>query len=370
MQRALRIASAAAVLALVAAILVPVLWSDGMASDDGKSAAPPSAIPLAVMGDSNSQAYQDSVSFPEGSAERGGAFRSRTFQWVEVLARLRGQELDLGPWVRWGRPGVVAEAREWLGLRGGRAPQKEDYLYNFANSGATCRALMGTRFRQAPRLVALMDQDPERWARGVVVIRIGVNDWGAYKLLIPQNPEAPELREVGAHCAGEIGRAIALIHASHPTTRILVVGVGSDGDDPAFFDHWRSEAETSHIRTALDRFNAALRKVVQDNPHVAFSDDFQWFLDRWGSRTPEGVPNYRTVAVGSHLRVVNAYGDDPNNTFLADGHPGLAFNVLWAQSLVARLKEAFGLPLTPISDEEIARFLDPLVAIPPRAPGP
>lgn len=369
MKRALRVVCAGIAVAAVAAILIPVLWSDGMASDDGRPAAPASAIPLAVMGDSNSQAYQDAVSFPDGSADRGGAFRSRTFQWVEVLARLRGQELDLGPWVRWGRPGVVAEAREWLGLPGGRAPQKQDYRYNFANSGATCRALMGTRFRQAPRLVALMDEDPERWARGVVVIRIGVNDWGAYKMLIPQNPEAPELHEVGALCAGEIGRAIALIHASHPTTRILVVGIGSDGDDPAFFDRWRSEGETTHIRIALERFNAALRKVAQDDPRVAFSDDFQWFLDRWGSRTPKGVPNYRTVPVGSHLRVTNTYGDAPDHAFVADGHPGLAFNVLWAQSLVARLKEAFGLPLTPISDEEVARFVDPLVANPPRAPG-
>jgi hypothetical protein len=31
------------------------------------------------------------------------------------------------------------------------------------------------------------------------------------------------------------------------------------------------------------------------------------------------------------------------------------------QALVARLKDAFGLPLTPITDEEILRFLDPLV---------
>ncbi|MEJ7687647.1 MAG: hypothetical protein WKG52_11990 [Variovorax sp.] len=137
---------------------------------EGNSSA---AIPLAVLGDSNSHSYQDQISFPADSKERGGARRPQTFQWTEVLARMRGHELDLGPWVTWGRPGLVARAREWVGLPGGRAPKKQDYRYNFANSGAACKNLMKGRFRQAPRLVALMDEEPERWKRGVVVMRIG-----------------------------------------------------------------------------------------------------------------------------------------------------------------------------------------------------
>ena len=32
---------------------------------------------------------------PDRSTDRGGAFRARTFQWTEVLARLRGNELKL-----------------------------------------------------------------------------------------------------------------------------------------------------------------------------------------------------------------------------------------------------------------------------------
>ena len=106
-----------------------------------RSASASSAIPLAVVGDSNSHSYQDNVWFPADTTERGGALRSRTFQWTEVLARLRGHQLDQGPWMPWGRPGVVALAREWMGLSGGRAPRKEDYLYNFANSGAACKNL-------------------------------------------------------------------------------------------------------------------------------------------------------------------------------------------------------------------------------------
>jgi hypothetical protein len=58
--------------------------------------------------------------------------------------------------------------------------------------------------------------------------------------------------------------------------------------------------------------------------------------------------------------VTNSNGDEPHNALLADDHAGLVFNALWAQSLVARLREAFALPLTPIGDDELARFVLPL----------
>jgi len=319
------------------------------------------AIPLAVLGDSNSHSYQDNAWFPADTTERGGPLRSRTFQWTEVLARMRGQELDLGPWVRWGRPGVVARAREWLGLHGGRAPKKEDYLYNFANSGAACKNLMGGRFRQAPRLVTLMDEEPERWLRGVVVIRIGLNNWAGLLDLQARDPHAPELRAAIAYCAGEIGDAVALIHAAHPSTRILLVGIGNEADDPGNFDRWQSAAETRNIEIALADFNAAIRRSTRGDARVAYFDDLAWFRARWGSRDSDGKPDYKTAAIGAALRVTNTAGDDPHNAMLADHHAGLAWNAMWAQSLVARLKDAFGLPLTPINDDELARFVEPLV---------
>jgi hypothetical protein len=370
MKRSIRIAAGAVVLAGLAAVLALTMWSDAMSSDTGNSSPPAAAaaIPLAVLGDSNSQSYQDYHWFPVDSKERGGPLRSRTFQWTEVLARLRGQELDLGPWVRWGRPGVVARAREWLGLRGGRAPKKDDYLYNFANSGASCNNLMGSRFRQAPRLAALMDEQPERWQRGVVVIRIGLNNWGGLLDLQASNPAAPELRAATAYCAGEIGAAIALIHATHPSTRILLVGIGNEADDPDNFDRYLSASDTANIAIALDSFNAALRQIAAGNTRVAFFDDAAWFKSRWGARDADGKPDYNAVTVGSTLRVTNTAGDDPSNALLGDHHAGLAINALWAQSLVARLHEAFDLPLTPIGDDELDRFLGPLVN-PPKAPG-
>lgn len=371
MTRSARLAAGALALALAAGALALGLWSDGMPHDTSSRPASSNAIPLAVLGDSNSHAYQDNAWFPADGTERGGSLRSRTFQWTEVLARLRGHQLDPGPWVRWGRPGVVALAREWMGLPGGRAPRKEDYLYNFANSGAACKNLMGGRFRQAPRLVALMDQEPARWARGVVVIRIGLNDWAGLLDLQASDPTATELREATAYCAGEIGAAVGQIHASHPKTRILLVGVGNEADDPANFERWQSAAETRNIRTALDGFNAAIRHLAEGDARLAYLDDLAWFRAHWGSRNAEGKPDYKTVEIGPQLRVTNTIGDDPRNAVLADRHPGLVWNALWAQALVAHLREAFDLPLTPIGDEELRRFLEPLAApaAPAKAPG-
>jgi hypothetical protein len=361
MHRRSRLAAVFVVLAATAAVLTLTNWSDGMGSA-AKNPDPPSAsIPLAVLGDSNSQSYQDYNWFPAESHERGGPRRSRTFQWTEVLARVRGQEVDLGPWVRWGRPGVVARAREWIGLSGARAPEKQDYLYNFANSGAACKNLMGGRFRQAPRLVELMNEEPTRWVEGVVVIRIGANSWGGQLNIQAKDPSAPEVLETLAFCTGEIRKAVELIRASHPSTRILLVGIANEADDPGNSGEWRSAKATANIRTALLNFNSAIRELTAGDSRLAFFDDLAWFESRWGTRDASGMPAYKTFAVGPKLRITNTAGDEPNNLLLADHHVGLVANALWAQALVARLKDAFGLPLTPITDEEILRFLDPLV---------
>ncbi|MDB5732847.1 MAG: hypothetical protein JWQ03_2742 [Variovorax sp.] len=353
-------------LAAALAALAAAAWALGAQGGEQTTriTVPPadvaSAVPLAVLGDSNSHSYQDNVSFRPGARERGGALRPRTLQWTEVLARLRGREIDLGEWGTWGHAGAVAQGRELLGLRGDRAPRKADYLYNFANSGAGCRDLTEGRFRQAPRLLALMGDEPERWRRGVVVIRIGLNDWGGLLDLQSREPAAPPVRAATATCADRIRQTLALIHAAHPETRVVIVGIGNEADDPAQFDKWRSGAEMANIKTALASFNGALRQLAAGNARVSFFDDLAWFEKLWGTRDAQGRPAYKTVALGS-LRVTNTAGDDPRNALVADHHAGLVWNALWAQALVIHLRDAFGLPLTPIGDKELAGFVEALV---------
>ena len=321
---------------------------------------PAQAIPLAVLGDSDSHSYQDAL-YPAGSG-RSSEFRERTFSWVESLARLRGSELDPGPWLTWGNNRYIAFATQLLGLPVGRAPRKQDYLYNFAYYGAICDDLMGRRMRQAPSLAALMAKEPARWQHGVVVIRMGLNDWQGMLDLQARDPQAAELDAAIAHCRDRIGAAMALLRQQQPGLRFMVVGIGNEIDDPSQFERFRSAEETGNTAAALARFNGALRTLAEQTPGAAFFDQDAWFRRLWGSRTPDGLPIYRTVTVGGGFEVSNAAaGDDPHNALLDDHHAGTVWNALWAQSLVARLREAFGLPLTPVSDEELWRYLQPLV---------
>lgn len=363
--------SASIVIALCAALGWALLHRrTGLPEEARHRSVPATAIPLAILGDSNSHSYQDRLSFPERSGERGGKNQARTFQWGEILTRLRGDEFDLGPWVRWGHSGIVPQVFDLLSLPVGRAPRKEDYLYNFAYSAMGCNELTRGKFRQAPRLVALMDREPERWRRGVVVIRSGLGDWSAHLAEQARDPQAPVLREVTERCTQRIREAVRMVHAQHPDTGIVVVGVSNEADDPLQFDRWQSARESGNIVRALAQLNAALRAMAEAEPRTLFFDDDAWVQANWGMRDAVGKPAYRTLAIGGTLQVSNTLGDDPTHAILQDDHAGLVYNALWAQSLVARLREGFGLPLTPISDADVARFVLPLAAASTlRAPG-
>lgn len=351
MRRGLAAMAAIAALALVAL----AFWDSSTPKDE----APPGTVAMAVLGDSGSHSYQDTLSFPPGSADRGGAFRGRTFQWTEVLGRLRGRELNLGPWVRWGQSTPLAWLRGLVGLPAGRSPRKEDYLYNFAASGATCRNLMAGSLRrspQAPRLVELMGRDPGRWRNGVVVIRIGNNDWAAVLDDQARDPKGPIVRAAAAQCVEQIGAAIRLIHDAHPDVRVLLVGTDNGANDPSAPEKFSATA-LANIQTAFADFNAQLHALASSDKRIAFFDLGIWFRNLWGTPGSGGAPAFRAVVIGETLRVTNTIGDAPSNAELADHHSGLTWNVLLAQSLAVRLREAFGLPLTPISDEEAARFI-------------
>jgi hypothetical protein len=359
-RRPVRLLCTALLAVLAASLLLLAAWPDGL-PDSALHRPETAAIPMAVIGDSGSHSYQDTVTFPPGGWVRGGAFRERTFQWTEVLDRMRGAEIDQGPWVRWGRPGLVAWLRDLLGLGGGRSPEKEDYLYNFANSGASCKHVMGERlgerYRQVPRLLALMDQEPARWRRGVVVINIGGNDWTGLLDEQASDPTAPQLREVIRYCADQVQAAITAIHAAHPSTRIMLVGLANEADDPVTFDGYRSAAATANINQALGAFDNALRRIAAKDPaRIGFTDFDEWFGRLWGERGPNGEPAYRSVAIGT-LQVSNTSGDAPENAWLADHHAGMALNALWGQHFVDCLRQEFGLQLTPISDQEVIRFV-------------
>lgn len=343
---------------MFAKLAVPGLFRRMPAAVAAETAPPPGRIRFAVLGDSDSQSYHDTLMLAPDA--RGGPWRATTWQWTEVLARLRGNEVDLGDWGAWGSGKYRAYIEEAAGASA-RTPRKEDYRYDYAVSGAGCSQLMGRSQRQALRLVELMDTEPQAWRGGVVLIRIGINDVGAHDVLdaLARDPGAARPAAIIDACVKAIGDTVTLIRKTHPDTNVALTGILSNADWSAEFDSWQSARQIANIDAGLDRFDNGLRRIAAGDRHVAFLDDRAWFRSQWGERDAHGRPVYKTVKLAPGWTVTNTSGDDPHNAVLDDGHAGVVWNTLWAQHLVASLDAAFGLRISPITDAEVVRFLQP-----------
>lgn len=324
-------------------------------------AAPRAPLSLAVLGDSDSHSYQDRLSYRNEPGARGGVFHKTTLQWTEVIDRLRADQIDSGEWAVWGTRRVIAQAQNALGLSPGRLPRKEDFRFNLAMSGAVCGDLMNGLHRQAPPLVALMDQEPGRWRNGVVVIRLGGNPLARAVTLdkFARDPAAPEPTATLNMCVEDIRQAVALIKSRHAEVNIVLVGIFDNSHWAKYFNRWRSKVELANISSALDRYDEGMRAIAASFPRAAFFDDRAWFEARWGSRGPDGLPAYREVVIGKGFRVSNALGDHPSNACIADGHSGTVWNALWSQSLLVFLNTKFDLGLRPLTDAELVSVIDP-----------
>lgn len=350
---------ALSVTGLFVRLAVPGLFRRAPVAVANASEPPSGRVRLAVLGDSNSQSYHDTLMLGDPRA-RGGQWRATTWQWTEVLAQLRGDQIDQGKWGAWGTGKYRAIASEALGALA-RTPPKQDYRYNFAVSGATCSQLMGQSQRQAIRLVDLMDTEPQAWRGGIVFIRIGDNDLSSHELFdeLSRDPAAPHPAAVIDACIKSIGEAVALIRKYHPDTYVVLSTAASGADWPGEFESWQSAREIANIDAGIDRFNNGLRALAAADRHVYVLEDEAWFRSMWGQRDARGRPDYKTVHLSPGWAITNTAGDDPHNVFLADSHAGVVWNTLWTQYFVTSLNAAFGLHITPITDAEVIDFLRP-----------
>lgn len=316
-------------------------------------------IPVGVLGNSDSHSYHDSLMLGDPGL-RGGPYRATTFQWTEIWARLRPDEVDLGDWGRWGTSGRRATLLRVVGLLR-RSPRKEDYRFNFAVSGASCGALTHRGWGQARALVREMRRDPERWRRGVVVIRLGINSLGTVPELdsyAAGGLTAEALDRVQA-CAQDFETALRLIRAEHRDTRVVLVGVLNNADWARNLDRWRDPQALRNITVVLDEFDRRLRDLVDRDGAAAFLDDRAWFRRLWGGRAPDGQPAYRTVELEGGIGITNTSGDDPRNAVLADGHFGSLANGLWLNELISLIESNWRLGLTGIASSELLRLASP-----------
>jgi hypothetical protein len=337
------------------------LWS---CDRNNSTAGNDTRIPFAVLGDSDSHAYQDFILLPADNIHRGGAFRATTWQWTEALNTFRHAYIDQGEWNTWGTTIKVAETLDWLHLNG-RAPRKQDFEYNFAVSGAECSDLVQGYYRQAPRLVSLMDAQPEKWQRGIVVIRIGVNSIGqnaALNRYAASGVTTASMQEV-IQCANWIQQAIEAIHLHHPATRIVLVGIFNNAHWVPNFQLWGSAAEQNNINQVLDIFDQALIKMANDDASIIFFSDRNWFKQNWGGRDENGQLAYHELVIDNQFTINHTQGNAPNNMILADGHAGTAWNTLWAKALIDLLNQSFALNIPPITDNEISTFMQQNTAL-------
>ena len=328
-----------------------------MAAPSSAEAAP--RLAFAVIGDSDSHGYQDGVAFPSGSPARGGRFHAGTLQWTEVLQRLRGGEIDLGERVTFGTSGRLSRLLESVGVDA-RSPRKQDHRHNFAYSGDGCNDLWEGN-RQVPRLLRLMKAEPAVWQHGAVLIRIGVNDFGkaAQLDLLARDPAAAPVRASIDACLAGLTQAVSAIRREQPRTFIVLVGIFNNVHWSNYANRWQSAESQARITEGLERFNAGLKRLVAADRQLAFFDDQAWFAALWGGRAPDGKPAYRPLQLGPGLLVTNTSGDHPSNATLADGHAGTAWNAKWAQALVKRLDDSFGVGITPITDDEVRQLVAP-----------
>jgi hypothetical protein len=342
------------VIAVIALVVVVLFVRSGQ---HVPPAGATSALAVGVLGDSDSHSYQDSISFPSGTHERGGAYRVATLQWTEVLARLRGDALDLGAWGTYGTARLPAYVMKKLGMLV-RKPRREDYRYNLSVSGAECDDLLHG-WEEARSLAAIVEAEPERWRDGIVIIRIGINTFGKVRQmdgLAEDPPDAAAIARIDG-CIAAYRDTVALIRARQPAVRCVLVGIFDNANWVRNFERWQSPVALANIAKGLDRFDDALREMAASDPrHIAFFDDRAFFAERWGGRDAHGMPAYRSVRVGP-VDVDTTEGDDPGHVNVLDGHAGLAYNVLWAQAIVKLVRERFGVAIEDVGDAEAARFV-------------
>ncbi len=304
-------------------------------------------IAVAVLGDSDSHSYHDRLA----DLGRGGSFAASTFNWIEIWARLRPHEIDPGPFAASGGGRMIAAAKALFSVPT-RVPRKEDYLYNYSWSGTRCAGLMTEWPEEARNFIRRIKAEPERWRDGLVVIRIGVNDFGQADNLNRWASAPLDAAPIIDGCLAEIAHAAAAIRRVSDV-HIALIGIAHDYETPMAAAGVPDETVQT-VAAVLDRFDTGLVEIAAGDPRIAFVDDAAWLARRFGSRRSGGVA--KTVEIAG-MSLSNAVGDAPSNLHLADGHAGTIASGLFLQHLVRELNARFGWSLTPISDEDIVNLV-------------
>lgn len=296
-----------------------------------------SRVPIAVLGDSDSHSYRDKYVGPL----RGGKYHDYTFNWIELWAKLSGDEISPGRWIVTGSPYRGERVKNALGIKN-RSPQKLDYEFNYALSGLRCNSLLGSWPYQGEQLINELRSNPEFWAKGLVIIRIGINDFGNRDEIlrwakIGLNDKSSEII---SNCVDSITKISDSISSQSPNTKIAILGMtrGYNFADECCQNLEKPEIE--NIEQVLSLFDNNLKKYASNLSNIAFIDDHFWFNNIFGSQEL-GNLKPKIDYVGS-TELINSSGDHPKNMLLADHHTGTLYNGLWLIQLISELNRQLG----------------------------
>ena len=314
----------------------------------------PGRVPIMVIGDSDSHSYRDSYY----GTHRGGKYHNVTFQWTEILARIRPSEVDLGQFGFWGSHNTIYRIRKFLGLYA--RPRKQDFEYNFAVSGATCDTLAPQSFlRQSYLASSSINKHPGYWNNGLVIIRIGVNDFGQWRHL--KNYVAgnitPQIKKPILNCIGRIHDTVSVIRATNKSVKIILLGIMDNSNWPPAMP--LDDAGHHNINKVLDIYDDGLRSIARKDTNILFVEDRKWveqIIGYWNSNKHIG---YREINLGGKTNISNTAGDNPHNIILNDEHSSTVLNSLWIRHLFHKINDYFGIGFTPLLDSEIADLADP-----------
>ncbi|MCG8312659.1 MAG: hypothetical protein MI976_05535 [Pseudomonadales bacterium] len=309
-------------------------------------------IPVAVLGDSDSHCYRDHFD----KLARGGEYHSVTFNWTEIWQMLRANEIDQGEFGKWGTHFRIARVMHRLGCLA-RAPRKLDFKYNYALSGVRCESLLDSWPYQGRWLLRYLQRNPIAWHNGVVIIRIGINDFGQIHHL--NNFEQSGLDKAIAtkvdRCVAAIEAIMNAILSACEGIKVVLVGIARDyyrADIMANLSNQKLE----NIESVLSYFDKQLVFLSDASPRVMFVDDFAWWHRYFQFKVGDARPNDKTT-LSDGFELYSAIGDAPHNVTLSDGHAGTVSNGLWLMHLVDSLRAQWGLNLTPIKDTELTRIV-------------
>lgn len=315
----------------------------------------PGRIPIMVLGDSDSHSYRDSYI----GIHRGGKYHDVTFQWTEILARLRPADVDLGPFGYWGTRGTFFRIRKLLGLYA-RMPRKQDFEYNFAFSGAKCDTLAPHSYlKQSYNAITLIDKNPAYWSNGLVIIRIGINDigqWPQLKKYIAGNI-TPQIKKPIQNCIARIRDAVSLIRMHQSSVKIILLGIMDNSNWPPIMP--LDDVGHRNINKVLDIYDNGLRSIARTDPNILFVEDRKWVEKTIGYWNTKQHIGFREINLGGKTNITNTKGNRPTNIILNDEHSSTVLNGLWVRHLFHKINNHFGTGFTPLLNSEIADLVDP-----------